>query len=123
MTQLLAQDASPFTNPIIGPITPGKGGVEFLQVFIPNLIVLGFIVGALVFLFILIIGAIQWMASGGDKAAVEAARGKITNAIIGIIILFALFAILGIVGRFLGIEALQLPFKLNLEPLIPKNSF
>lgn len=107
MSGLLAQE-------IENPVGPKFGsGIEFFQDFIPNLIILGFVIGALVFFFVMIIGAIQWITSGGDKAAVESARGKITSAIIGIVILFALFAVLRIIGDFFGIGILQL----NLEPL------
>jgi len=42
----------------------------------------------------MIIGAIQWISSGGDKASVEAARGKVMNAIIGLIVLFVVFALI-----------------------------
>lgn len=105
-------NAAEITNPV-GP-GQGKSGVEFFQQFIPNLITLGFVIGALVFLFVLIIGAIQWMTSGGDKAGIEAARGKIANAIVGIVILFALFVVLQLVGDFFGIDILEL----KIEPLI-----
>ena len=99
---------------ITNPVGPKFGsGVEFFQTFIPNLIEIGFVIGALIFFFVMIIGGIQWITSGGDKAAVEAARGKITNAIVGIIILFALFVILKVIGDFFGIEILEL----NLKPL------
>ena len=102
-------------NPV-GP-SPGESGIAIFQEFIPNLIGLGFILGALIFFFVMIIGAIQWISSGGDKAAIEAARGKITNAIVGIIILFALFVVLKTVGQFFGITVLE-RLELNLEPLI-----
>ena len=109
---LLAQTLE---NPV-GP-SPGKSGIAIFQEFIPNLIGLGFVLGALIFFFVMIIGAIQWISSGGDKAAIEAARGKITNAIVGIVILFALFVVLKIIGDFFGITALE-RLELNLEPLI-----
>lgn len=43
----------------------------------------GFVVLAAVIFFA--IGGIQYMQSGGDKVAVEAARGKITGAVTGVI--------------------------------------
>lgn len=100
--------AQAITNPVLGPALQGKSGIGFFQSFIPALIGLGFVIGALVFFFVLIIGAIQWIASGGDKAAVESARGKITSAIIGIIILFATFALLKVIEGFFGVNILTL---------------
>jgi len=69
---------------------------------------LGFFIGVLVFFFIMIMGAIQWITSGGDKAAVEGARGKITNAIVGVVILLSLFALLKVIEDFFGINILAL---------------
>ena len=95
-------------NPILGPGLQGKSGVEFLQIFVPNMIGLAFVIGVVIFLFVMIIGAIQWTTSGGDKAAIESARGKITNALIGIVILFSLFALLKLIEDFFGINILSL---------------
>ena len=38
------------------------------------------IISALLAFFFLILGGIQWITSGGDKAGMEAARNKITHA-------------------------------------------
>lgn len=99
------------TNPVlpaptVGP--SGNAGVTFLQNAIPAVIVLGLVVGVIIFFFTLIMGAIQWISSGGDKQGVEAARGKVTNAIIGLVILFAVFAIIKLVEYFFGISILTL---------------
>ena len=66
------------------------------------------ILGAIIFVFMFIWGAIQWMISGGDKAAIESARGKVTNAITGLVVLFALFAILALLEMFFGIDLMKL---------------
>ncbi|MDP3994375.1 MAG: hypothetical protein Q8P91_00905 [bacterium] len=95
-------------NPLLGPTLQGKSGVEFLQIFVPNMIGLSFVIGVVIFLFIVIIGAIQWTTSGGDKASIESARGKITNALVGIVILFSLFALLKFIEDFFGINILTL---------------
>ena len=87
------------TNPIFQ--TAGViDGVGFFSKFIPALITLAFIVGTLVFVGILIMGAIQWISSGSDKQSLEGARSRITNAVIGIIVLFSTYAILSFVGYF-----------------------
>lgn len=106
MKNFLAQDA--ITNPALGPTLQNMEGAGFFQKFIPNLISLSLIIGALIFFAILIIGAIQWIASGGDKTAIESARGKLSNAFIGIILLFAAFAIIKLIESFFGINILVL---------------
>lgn len=62
-------------------------------------------------IFFLIWGGIQWILSGGDKAKVEAARGHIIAAVIGLAVAFLGFFILQIVLRVFGIESgnLKLP--------------
>jgi hypothetical protein len=95
------------TNPAVGNLGTNKG-VDFLQTALPAVIQIGFIIGVLVFFFVLLTGAIQWISSGGDKQALEGARGKITNAIIGLVILFALFAIIYIIQNFFHVQILNL---------------
>lgn len=59
---------------------------------------------ALVAFLFLILGGIQWITSGGDKANMEAARNKITHAIVGLIIVGAAWAIMTLVSNFLGVN-------------------
>lgn len=102
------------TNPVLGPnmqgaiSNSGSSPAWFFETFLPKLLILGFIIGALFFFFIMIMGAIQWISSGGDKNALEEAKHKITNAIIGIVILFSVFAILKLIESFFGISILTL---------------
>lgn len=71
------------------------------------------IISALLAFFFLILGGIQWITSGGDKAGMEAARNKITHAIVGLIIVASAWAIMMLVQNFLGISiiggSIQLP--------------
>ena len=60
----------------------------------------------LAFLF-LILGGIQWITSGGDKAGMETARNKITAAIVGLIIVAAAWAIMVLIGQFIGFDILK----------------
>jgi Type IV secretion system pilin len=62
------------------------------------------IISALLAFFYLILGGIQWITSGGDKAAMETARNKITHAIVGLIIVAAAWAIMVLVQNFLGVS-------------------
>jgi hypothetical protein len=61
------------------------------------------IIAALLAFFYLILGGIQWITAGGDKAGMEAARNKITHAIVGLIIVGAAWAIMLLVQNFLGV--------------------
>lgn len=93
---------------------PGASPTAFLSTLVPNAIGLLFVVGAVIFFFMLVIGAVQWISSGGDKANVESARGKLTNALIGLIVLFASFAIIKLIEAFFGVKILEL----DIAPLV-----
>jgi len=66
------------------------------------------VVAALVFFFLLIVGGIQWMTSGGDKAATESARGRITAALIGLVIVFSAWAIVTLLKALFGVDIFNL---------------
>lgn len=104
------------TNPALGPVLNSNSGTDFVSKLIPSLIGLIFVVGIIIFFFMLLISAIQWMTSGGDKASVEAARGRLTQAIIGIVILFSAFAIIKVIEGFFGLNILSI----DIGPLIVK---
>ena len=64
------------------------------------------IVVALVFFFILVFGGLRWVTSGGDEKKVGEARAGITNALIGLAIVFAAWAIMKLIGTVFGIDIL-----------------
>ena len=61
------------------------------------------IVASIIFFFMLVIGGIKWILSGGDKGQTEAARNQITAALIGLVIVFAAWAIATLIGNLFGI--------------------
>lgn len=52
-----------------------------------------FIVAGLVALIYLLLGALAWITSGGNKESVDKAREKIQAAIVGLILIFVVLAI------------------------------
>ena len=68
------------------------------------------IFAALAAFIFLVLGGLQWITSGGDKAGMEAARNKITHAIVGLIIVAAAYAVMVLVSNFLGISFLNSGF-------------
>lgn len=106
-------DLTLIENPVVGdwlrnlPVVSNSSEVFFAR-FLPNLVGLSIVIGVLGFFGIMLVGAIQWISSSGDKAALESARGKIVNALIGIILLFATFAIIKLIEDFFGVDILTL---------------
>ncbi len=65
------------------------------------------IVAGIIFFFMLIIGGIRWILSGGDKANTESARNQITAALIGLIIVFAAWALATLLSTVFGVDILK----------------
>ena len=65
------------------------------------------VIAALVFFIMLVIGGIQWIMSGGDKAASENARKRITSALVGLAIVFSAWAIAQLIRSLFGVEILN----------------
>ncbi len=61
------------------------------------------VLAGLVAFFFLLLGGLQWILAGGDKEATEKARRRITAALIGLVIVFAVYAIVAFAGNFLGV--------------------
>ena len=113
---LLAQ----INNPVLPNLIGGKDTKDYTQggtalgTLISNLVGALFIAGFLLSFVFLIMGGFKWITSGSDKAKLEQARDEITNAIIGIIVVGASWAITVLVGQFFGLDLKTLPI-----PTIP----
>jgi len=64
------------------------------------------VAGILAFAF-LVWGGVEWLTSGGDKAKTESARNRITAAMVGLAIVAASWAIMKLIGYFLGIDVFE----------------
>lgn len=91
LTQKAGSQFSPIENLTIGGIISGAISLVMLAV-------------SLIFFFILIMGGLKWVMSEGDQKAVESARNQITNALVGLAIVFAAFAIMKLIGVVFGID-------------------
>lgn len=97
-------------NPIAPNLSPSSGtaAVGLFSKLIQSLVSTLIIVATVVFFFMFLIGAIKWIASSGDKAQVESARGTIMNALVGLVIVFSVFALLTLLEKLFGIKILQI---------------
>jgi hypothetical protein len=92
-------------------LTTGGGSFDKLETLTVDRMVSGaislvLIVVSLIFFFILVVGGLKWITSGGDEKKVAAARAQITNALIGLVIVFAAWAIMQLIGTVFGINIL-----------------
>jgi hypothetical protein len=62
-----------------------------------------FIVSGIIFIFIFVIGGLRYIFSGGDEKNIAGAKSQMTAGIIGILIVFAAFAIVRFIQFFTGV--------------------
>jgi cytochrome bd-type quinol oxidase subunit 2 len=100
---MLAQ--SRIVNPAINStIGSGSDPGAVTQMFIRNFITLAFAVGGLIFFFMLLRGGYSYITAGGDKDALDRAKKTISHALIGVALLFSIFAIITVVETLFGIS-------------------
>ena len=83
--------------------TPSILKITDLGKFISAILAAVLVIATLAAFVFLLLGGLSWITSGGDKTAVEGAQKRIQAAIVGLFVVFAAWAIMLVVGRFLGI--------------------
>jgi hypothetical protein len=73
---------------------------DFVSVALQILLV----IAAIAFFIMLLVGGIRWILSGGDKTNTQAARGQITAALVGLVIVFSAWIIAAIIGRIFNVN-------------------
>lgn len=91
----------------IEALTQGANQGTLVKTIFSNVITLFFTVGAIAFTIMIIWGGVDWILSGGDKEKVANARKRITQAIVGLVVLSLSFVIMLVAGQILSIDALQ----------------
>jgi len=93
------------------PLNPPVGFENLAHITIPGIITtvikLVLVVAALIAFFFLVFGGIKWITSGGDKEGTAKAQGTITAALVGLVIVFAAWAIIKLLEVFFGIQILS----------------
>lgn len=92
-----------------GPLgKPEDSGIGTFTDFMTRTIGLMTIIAVIWFVFVIITGAIGIISSGGDKAAYESARKRITTGLIGFVAVIAAIFILDLIGTLFDIPFLNL---------------
>jgi len=91
----------------IEPPTPQIGSIT-IQSLVSGVIGLVFIAASLIFFFLLMAGGIKWMMAGGDKEKAGEARGQLTSALIGLVVVFIAWAVSTVIGKIFGFDLLNL---------------
>lgn len=80
--------------------------IKDISTLISNLLAFITIIGGLWFGFQLILGAFQWITSGGDKAGLESARNRMIHAFFGMVLVAGSLALIALIGVFFQLDIL-----------------
>lgn len=96
-------------NPLLSPNLqkPPEEAPATLGHVLSTALTLALIGTSVIFLFIIITGGISYMTAGGDKEKKVAASTRLTNGIIGLAIVFCLFAIAQLFSSLFGVDLLN----------------
>lgn len=64
------------------------------------------VAGVLAFIFLLL-GGIQWITAGGDKESINKGRKKIIEALIGLAVVFSVYAVVAVINQLFAINIMQ----------------
>lgn len=93
-------DCSQFVSTAVGdPVAFANIG-QLLSTFATAIILVAAI-GTLIFI---VLGGVQYLTSGGDKAAAQGARERITYAIMGLAIVVSVVAVNQVIGAVFGVN-------------------
>ena len=84
-----------------------SAGVKDIGKFLSAGIQVAMIIAAILTFAFLVWGGIQWILSGGDKTQTQAARDRITTALVGLGIVAAAWALMKVIGYFFGVDVFQ----------------
>lgn len=110
MFALIAQE---ITNPVVSNFGSGAPSTAFTNIIV-TVWRTAITLGGLALLLMLLIGAFEWVSAGGDKGKIEAARERITQGIIGMLVLMGTVAISIFIGNTFKIDLLRPTFESNL---------
>jgi hypothetical protein len=88
-----------------------------LELWISDIIGIITILGTLFFIVYAFIAAFNWITAAGDKGKIEKAKDRLVWSTLGLILIVATYAIIGLIGGIIGLELLE-PAKM-IEEIIP----
>lgn len=100
----ISAQTRPF-NPNWGEVAQGDvATIKGLEAVFSNVITIALAMGGVAVFVMFLIGGFKFLTSGGDPKAIEAAKGTLTHAIIGLVVLVLAFTILQFIKYFTGVD-------------------
>ena len=79
-------------------------GVKDIPTLLSAIFTSAVVLAVILVFFMLVQGGYGYLMAGGDKAKVEEARTRMSNALIGLTIVAASFVTITLIGRFFGVD-------------------
>lgn len=103
--QALAQS---IYNPVVqGGLTQVQSPQAYFNNVIQTVFTIFFVVGVIFFVWHFVFAGYHFIASEGDPKRIETAKNEITYALIGLMVVFSVYAVLKFVGYILGVTELS----------------
>ena len=102
------------SNEITNPVAPffGSGNVALsFSLLIVTLWQTAITLGGISLLIMLLLGALEWVTAGGEKGKVEHARDRMTQAVIGMLVLIGVAGISVFISGVFKIDLLKPTFE------------
>lgn len=95
----------------IGPLGkfPAEGAAGLFERIISGIIGIMTVIAGIWFIFNFLVAGIEWLTSGGDKNKLASAQGKITQSVIGLVIVIAAIFFIQLIGTLLGLPNILKP--------------
>ncbi|OGY27604.1 MAG: hypothetical protein A3F33_02355 [Candidatus Woykebacteria bacterium RIFCSPHIGHO2_12_FULL_43_10] len=108
LTSLFSLTVSPILAAQYKSLCVPSGSVPFSNVgsLLGQVFVFVLVTASILLFLYLILGGVQWMTSGGDKVATQAAKDRLTAALVGILIILSVYGVMKIVEAAFGINVL-----------------
>ncbi len=92
---------------IAAPKELPQGGLPFLGKVLGNFITLMIVLAVISVVIVIVWSGTQWIRSGGDKSKLQAARSRLTWAVVGLLIVLLAFFIINVIGYFFNVPLLK----------------
>src|SRR3989344_5886494 len=88
----------------------GVASIECLVPLITSAITAVVSLGAVALFIMLLVGGFNFLFSSGDQKKLEAARGTVTQAIMGIVVMSVAYLVIKTISVFTGVDVTELTF-------------
>lgn len=96
----------PVPNSWNSNVTSPEGALSTMELIISSMLALLTALGGIFFIYTFLHGALSWVTAGGDSGKIQKARDELIQGAIGLIVLVAAYAIIGVIGSVVGLSIL-----------------